>query len=119
MSISLDEGGGQKVGSRIRLSGKAFGLSLFLDEAVIQRDPPRAKAWETVGDLKLLVIGHYRMGFEVEPQGNRSRFRVFIDYDLPLKNTWLGRLFGDMYARWCVRQMVKDTQDHFTGRREK
>ena len=113
MDISVDDGRGQRVGSHIRLSGKVFGVTLFLDEEVTRREPPRMKVWETVGNLRLLVIGHYRMGVEVEPQESNSLLRVYIDYDLPLTNAWLGRLFGGIYAKWCVRQMIKGTRDHF------
>ena len=110
---SVDNGNGQRVGSHIRMSGKAFGVKLFLDEVVTRREPPHTKVWETVGDLRLLVIGHYQIGFEVEPQEGKSLLRVYIDYDLPLKNIWLGRLFGATYAKWCVRQMLKSTRAYF------
>jgi hypothetical protein len=30
---------------------------------------------------------------------------VWIDYDLPRRQRWIGVLGGRMYARWCVRQM--------------
>jgi len=113
MDIAIDKGRGQRVGSHIGLSGKAFGITLFLDEVVTRREPPRLKVWETVGNLRLLVIGHYRMGIEVGPQDSNSLLRVYIDYDLPLTNAWLGRLFSGSYAKWCVRQMIKDTSDHF------
>lgn len=113
MDTSVDEGHGQRVGSHIRMSGKVFGIALFLDEVVTLREPPRLKVWGTVGDLRLLVIGHYRMGVEVAPQDGKSWLRVFIDYDLPLTNAWLGHLLGGTYARWCVRQMIKGTYAHF------
>lgn len=113
MKASFDEGGGQRVGSHVRLSGKVFGLKLFLDEVVTHYEPPHLKAWETGGDLRLLVIGHYRMGVEVREQDGRSLLRVFIGYDLPSKNAWLGRLFGRLYAKWCVKQMIKGAQAYF------
>ncbi len=106
MNIETDEGHGQKIGSHIRMSGRAFGFNLFLDEVITQYDPPRTKAWETVGEIRLLVIGHYKLGFKIEPQNNESKFIVFIDYNLPVKNKWLGTLFGKMYAKWCVKQMI-------------
>lgn len=115
MNTSVDEGNGQRVGSHIRLSGKAFGIRLFLDEVVTRREPPFIKIWDTVGDLRLLIIGHYRMGIEVEPQEGNSWLRVYIDYDLPTTNAWLGWLFGGIYAEWCVQQMLKDTRNHFAG----
>ena len=65
MEIELDAGRGQSVGSRIRLSGRVLGLELSLEEIVIERVPPQRKVWETTGSPKLLVIGQYRMGFEL------------------------------------------------------
>lgn len=115
MQTELDQGQGQKTGSRIRLSGRVFGVDLSVEEVVTERQPPRRKVWETTGAPKLLVIGHYRMGFELSPQGNGSMLRVFIEYALPERGTarWLGRLFGRYYARWCTRQMVDDAVRHF------
>ena len=115
MDIELDEGLGKKVGSRIRLAGRILGVRLAVEEIVTQRDPPRRKVWETTGSSRLLVIGRYRMGFELSPQGEVSLLRVFIEYALPEKvpARWLGRLFGGYYARWCVERMVNDTVKHF------
>jgi hypothetical protein len=114
MTVDVDSGGGQAVGSHIRLSGSAFGIPMALDEVVTRRDPPRTKEWETVGEPKLLVIGAYRMGFEVRPSGSGSDLRIFIDYDLPSRHGWLGSLLGGMYARWCVRMMLEDARSHMT-----
>jgi len=62
------------------------------------------------GRGQTLVIGPYRMGFEVTPRDNGSLLRVFIDYALPkrLPWRWLGQFFGRYYARWCTRRMVDD-----------
>ncbi|HEU4692090.1 MAG TPA: SRPBCC family protein, partial [Vicinamibacterales bacterium] len=53
MSVELDEAKGQAAGSHIRLSGRVFGISLYLDEVVTRRDPPTNKVWETVGAPRL------------------------------------------------------------------
>ena len=110
MSTVVDEGRGQGVGSKIRMEGRVMGLSIWLDEVVTERQPPRRKSWETVGQPRLLVIAGYRMGFEIEPLGMSSHVRVFIDYELPMNapQSWLGRLFGRAYARWCVARMASD-----------
>lgn len=113
MNVSVDEGRGRKVGSHIKLDGTAFGMNVFLDVAVTRYEPPRLKIWETVGFPKLLVIGSYRMGIGISPENNKSLFRVFIDYNLPDKNAWLGQLFGKVYAKWCVRQMIKGAEQEF------
>ena len=118
METEIDSGRGQKIGSRIRLSGRVFGVGLSVEEIVVERDPPRRKVWETTGTPKLLVIGRYRMGFELSPRGKWSMLRVFIEYALPERGLarWLGRLFGRYYARWCTQQMVDDAVKHFESR---
>lgn len=117
MLTQTDEGGGQKKGSHIKMSGNIFGISLFLDEIITVHEPPYHKEWQTVGEINLLVIDHYRLGFEVKPdKNNLSYFRVYIDYELPksFKTRWLGLLFGDVFAKWCVQQMIRSVKDHFT-----
>ncbi|HEY3304199.1 MAG TPA: SRPBCC family protein [Candidatus Binatia bacterium] len=115
MQIEFDDGRGQRIGSRIRLAGRVFGIELSLDEVVTERNPPYRKVWETIGAPKLLVIGHYRMGFEITTQGNDSALRVFIDYALPEAPParWLGYMLGRYYARWCTQRMAKDAMRHF------
>ena len=118
MKVELDEGRGQRVGSRIRLAGRVFGVELSVEELVTERKPPRRKVWETTGSPKLLVIGHYRMGFDLSPRGKDTLLRVFIEYALPERAParWLGRLFGRYYARWCTQRMVDDAGKHFASR---
>jgi hypothetical protein len=116
METLLDDQRGQSVGSHIALRGRVFGISLYLDEAVTARKPPLEKTWETVGQPKLVVIGPYRMGFELRAANGRSSYlRVSIDYDIPDRGMgrFLGSLFGHAYARWCVSQMVKDARRAF------
>ena len=114
MTTLLDEGRGKTVGSHIRMKGKVFGFNLYLDEIVTLRQPPHSKVWKTVGDLRLLVMGHYQMQIDIIPQDNASWISVSIDYELPEKNAWLGKLFGGWYAKWCVHQMLLDVKHHFS-----
>jgi len=115
MDTELDGRRGRAVGSHIVLRGRVFGISLYLDEVVTDHDPPRKKVWETVGEPRLLVIGRYRMGFDLVKVGADTKLRVFIDYVLPSKKVarLLGRFFGRPYAKWCVRQMAEDARRSF------
>ena len=110
MRIGTDELGGKAVGSHVRMEGRVLGIRLCLEEVVTQREPPLRKAWETVA-ARLLVIGQYRLGFELAPMAERSALRVFIDYELParLPSRWL----ASRYARWCTERMARDAQRHF------
>jgi hypothetical protein len=115
MALSLDNGRGQQVGSLIKLAGRVWGMQLSVEETVTERNPPFNKAWETIGSPRLLVVGPYRMGFQVTPELAGSRARVFIEYALPkgLLSGWLGRLLGRYYAEWCTERMVADAVRHF------
>ena len=115
MSYEFDEAKGRAVGSVIKMRGTILGLVLSIEEVIIDRQPPRRKVWETRGRPNLLVIGAYRIGFEISTLGKASRLRVFIDYDYPatFAAKFLGPLFGSIYARWCVNRMAKDAADAF------
>lgn len=116
MSIDLDEGRGQRVGSRIHLEGRIAGLRLSVGTRVTEREVPSRKAWETDAQPRLLVIGHYLMAFETTPEAAGCRLRVLIDYQLPEAglSRLLGCLLAGWYARWCTRQMVEDARRHFS-----
>lgn len=111
----IDKGKGQTEGSHIIMKGSVLGISLFLDEIITTHDPPYRKKWQTVGEVKLLVIDHYELGFELLPKDNGSEFRVYIDYNLPpsFPGKFLGLALGGMYAKWCVHQMISGVETRF------
>lgn len=110
MEYFLDEQRSRAVGSRIMMTGSAFGVKIRVDVEVIERMPPRRKRWRTVDVPRLLIIGNYEMGFEIKPLLNGSRLRVWIEYVLPgsFSGRLLGVMFAGFYARWCVDRMVED-----------
>ncbi len=118
MAIETDADGGRAVGSDIRLTGRMLGIPLHVECKVIRGEPPSLKAWETVGEPRLLVIGPYRMTVTMDVRNDGSRGVIAIDYALPASaaGRGLGMLFGPMYARWCVRQMTQDLVNQFGAR---
>ena len=119
MSIDVDSEGGRVIGSKIRMQGRMMGIPLLLEEVITERRVPNRNVWETIGTPNLLIIAHYRMGFELTPTGDSSMVRVFIDYSLPTAapGSWLGRLLGGVYARWCTKQMADGAARQFDSTR--
>ena len=115
MEVHMDARGTRAVGSTFGFTSSFFGIPLAVEEVVTERDPPRSKAWETVGEPTLWVIGRYRMGFRIVAEASWSLLTVFIDYDLPEgRGTRVaGWLVGNFYARWCTRRMAADAARHF------
>jgi len=111
-NFELDEFQGRRVGSVIRMKGRIAGIGLRLDEMVNEYEPPLRKSWATLGEPRLLVIGAYRMGFNLAVEDDGARLQVWIDYLLPSRVPlrWLGWLLGPAYAKWCVRRMVEDAR---------
>lgn len=115
MVIETDAAGGRAVGSHILLAGRMLGIPLYVEGEVVQREAPNLKAWETVGEPHLLVIGRYRMRVNIDARGDLAHVVIAINYALPADapTRRLGMLFGPMYARWCVQQMAQDLVHQF------
>src|SRR5215468_10521052 len=99
MSYEFDAARGQAVGSHIRMSGTAFGISLSLEEVVTERVPPRRKAWRTLGEPRLLVVGRYEMGFDLRPAADRTQLTAWIAYRLPQRGLGAGFLRSPIATR--------------------
>ena len=117
MSISVDADDGRVVGSKIRMQGRMMGIPLSLEEVITGRQVPARKVWQTIGTPNLVIMVHYRMGFELTPSGDASLVRVFIDYSLPLTapGSPLGPLLGGVCARWCTKNMADDAARRFNN----
>ena len=118
MTYEFDADQGRAVGSVIKLRGHVLGMGIEVHEVVTERAPPRRKVWETVGVPRMLIIASYRMGFDLDDEGDGARLRVFIDYEQPSSpiGTVLAKLFAKSYARWCVGRMASDAAEHFRWR---
>jgi hypothetical protein len=112
MHYQFDEARGSRVGSVIAMRGRILGVRVDLQEVVIERSEPSRKVWETIGEPRLLVIGAYRMGFDIKPDEGNSRLDGFLDYNLPRSGMTrlLAALLGDIYARWCVGAIIEDAR---------
>ncbi len=96
MTYELDAAQGRTVGSLIKMGGSFLGIPLSVEEVVVVREPPHRKVRETRGQPRILIIGSYRMGFEITPSGSgATHLRVFIDYDLPA--SVFGRVAGFLH----------------------
>ena len=115
MTLEFDASNGRAVGALIRLTGRVLGIPLSVEEVVTERNPPQRKVWNTIGRPQLIVIGAYRMGYEIKVKSTSSHLHVFIDYALPDGpiSYWFGRMFGKIYARWCTQRMTNDAATHF------
>lgn len=110
MAYDLGPEDGRGIGARLDFKGSVLGLVIEARQRVIDYDPPRRKVWETAPEVRLLVIGRYRLGFVVSAAQEGSLLDVFIDYDLPqgVLGRLAGWILGGVYARWCLTSIARD-----------
>ncbi len=48
------------------MTGTILGMRLCVEEAILERRPPSRKVWETTDSPRLLIVGSYPMGFDIE-----------------------------------------------------
>ena len=115
LQVRTDAGRGRHPGSRTRLAGRVLGMSLSAETEVLERDPPQFKSWRTIGPVRLLAIGAYRMSVRLDRVPGRSHVTIRIDYAPPGPRAGVaGRWAARAYARWCVRRMAADVAAAFT-----
>lgn len=102
-SLRLQTDARRGLGSGWRLDGQVLGLRLQAELRVTGYQPPWRKSWQTQGRPRLLVIGAYRMGFELcEQAGSQLALRLWLEGEPTGWGRWLARV----YARWCLREMA-------------
>jgi len=86
-------------------------LSAHMARRVVQREPPTLKAWETVGEPHLLVIGRYRMMVSINGRKDGSHVVIAIDC---LTVEW-ARVLARQPFRTDVRTLVRRADDPGSG----
>ncbi len=120
MTIASDAAQGRAVGSRLCVSGRVFGVALAVEEVVEVREPPVRKVWATLGEPRLLVIGPYRMRFELTEMAQEvpvTELVVEIEYAFPERrgSRLLAHVLAQPYATWCTTRMVEDARKALGG----
>jgi hypothetical protein len=98
------------IGATYRYFGRMMGLTLDFSETVTRYVPGREKGLRTIGDPRLLIIGGYEMGVNVQPLTEVScRLTITFGYDLPRAGLWriVGWALAPWYGRWCLDSMTQ------------
>lgn len=106
------------VGAKYRWHGKMTGMTMDFSETVTKWQPRKLKEWETVGQLKIIIMSWYRMGFEITPVENEINAKLSISY-LPPKELFyklLSFLFTKWYCNWCLINMLNDTKKNLDNK---
>ena len=99
-------------GTQYRWTGKMMGMDMDFTVIVTKWIAGREKTWETIGPAKLIIYSWYRMHLDVAPIRNKTCAELSISYERPagLLSKILSLIFGDLFGRWCLSNMLTDTE---------
>ena len=72
----------------------------------------KEKSWETVGVARMIIYSWFRMDLKVEVDRLQTTAVLSISYERPkgFFNRVLSFLLADWYCRWCLKNMLNDTE---------
>jgi len=64
------------LGASYRWTGGVLGMPIDFSETVVNWVKGKERVWRTIGDPKIIIMGHYEMGFSLTPipSGTRLTF---------------------------------------------
>lgn len=95
-----------------RWTGKVLWMVLDFTVLVTRWIRGKEKSWETVGNAKMIIMSWFKMNLFVEGNDQQSTAHLSISYGRPegFFNRILSFLLADWYCRWCLKNMLNDTE---------
>jgi hypothetical protein len=100
-------------GSKYRWTGRAFGMKMDFSVEVTKWIEGKEKIWGTFGDAKMIVLSWYEMYLTLTPlPEGKTQIVLGILYTKAKGSIW-ALLFAKRYAKWCVKSMLRTTENNF------
>lgn len=105
--------------TRYRWVGKVLWMDMDFTVEVTRWVSGKEKIWETVGPTNMIIYSWFQMQLHLEPAGKGSLARLSISYKEPegFWNKLLCFLVGGWYSRWCINNMLRDTEKNLKAGR--
>jgi len=98
--------------TKYRWTGKVLWWKLDFTVKVTEWQRGKLKIWQTIGPVKLIIYSWFQMKLKIWTYENESLAQLSISYERPkgLFNRLLCSLVGDWYCRWCLKNMLNNTE---------
>jgi hypothetical protein len=98
--------------TKYRWTGKVLWMMLDFTVLVTRWVKGKLKSWETEGVAKLILYSWFKMDLEVNGNQQQCTAQLSISYEKPKEffNRILSFLLADWYCRWCLNNMLNDTE---------
>ena len=104
----------QKTGlnTKYRWTGKVLWWDLCFTVLVTTWVRGQEKVWETIGITKLIIYSCFRMNLKVwkVPEGSTAQLSITYEKPKGFFNQILCLLLGGWYCKWCIKNMLIDTE---------
>jgi len=99
--------------TKYRWTGRVLWWPLDFTVKVTKWEKGKEKVWETIGITKLVIYSWFRMNLNIFSIPNGSFTRLSISYKKPAGffNRIVCFVLGNWYCRWCIKNMLKDTEN--------
>lgn len=100
------------LGTCYRWDGSFLGMKIDFTVVVTRWIQGIEKVWETVGEPRLLIFSWFSMYLHTTKMPGGTLAELSISYEKPKGSFFrlLSTLFAKKYCRWCLNNMLKDTQ---------
>lgn len=98
--------------TKYKWTGRVLFLTLDFTVLVTKWIKGKEKTWETIGNPRMIIYSWFRMHLSVDRTNNGSTAYLSISYEKPkgLFNKIICFFLGDWYSKWCLRNMMDDTE---------
>lgn len=107
------------LGTCYRWYGSFLGMKIHFTVVVTRWIEGIEKIWETVGEPRLLIFSWFSMHLHTTKMPGGTLAELSISYEKP--KGWyfrlLSTLFAKMYCRWCLNNMLGNTQRRLKEKR--
>lgn len=98
--------------TKYKWTGRVLFSTLDFTVLVTKWIKGKEKTWETIGNPRMIIYSWFRMHLSVDRTNNGSTAYLSISYEKPkgLFNKIICFFLGDWYSKWCLRNMMDDTE---------
>jgi hypothetical protein len=102
--------------TKYRWTGKALWWILDFTVEVTKWIKGKEKTWQTIGPTRIILYSWFQMNLKIETNSAETIARLSISYEKPkgIFSQILCFLLGSFYARWCLKNMLNDTEKKLT-----
>ena len=107
--------------SKYLWQGRTMGFNVDFTVLTTKWEKDKEKVWETTGKAQMIILDWYQMRLVITQEGENTKADLSIKYTKPRKLFFrtIGFFLAKPYAKWCLKNMLNDTEKYFDAQNNK